>query len=139
MPHTLYQKAIMRHAAKAVGAGSLAAPNASVTLDNPLCGDRVTLDVTLDGGTIGALAHRLHACVLCQASASILAETAIGKQLPEIERVATELRAMLKAGGPAPAGDWAPLAVFEPAIKEKNRHHCVLLPFDALIKALRTS
>ncbi len=33
-------------------AGRLDGADASATVDNPLCGDRVTLDVRLDGGTL---------------------------------------------------------------------------------------
>jgi hypothetical protein len=43
---------------------------------------------------------------------------------------------LLKEGAPAPAGDWASLAAFRPVHKVKSRQDCVLLPFEALAKAL---
>jgi nitrogen fixation NifU-like protein len=44
----LYQRAIIDLARKAETMPLLAAPAVRVTVDNPLCGDRVILDLTLD-------------------------------------------------------------------------------------------
>ena len=74
----LYRKDLLRLAADAIGAGHLAAPDASATAHNPACGDKVTVDLALEAGRITALAHHTHACVLAQASAAILAEAAVG-------------------------------------------------------------
>ena len=131
----LYHKEMLRHAATAAGAGRIENPDASVTLDNPLCGDRVTMDVTLKDGKIEKLGHKLHACVLCQASASILGEKAIGHDAADLRELMTSVTAMLKSGGAAPTAPWEDFAIFEPVIAEKNRHTCVLLPIETLIAA----
>ena len=48
------------------GAGKLAAPTKSARRDNPLCGDRVTIDVRLDEtATIAEIAHQVRGCLLC--------------------------------------------------------------------------
>ena len=133
----LYQKAMMRHAGNAVRAGRLDAPDGTVTLDNPMCGDRITIDVRVDdAGRITDLAQHARACVLCQASASIIGAHALGADRNEIDRARAEVDAMLKQDGPTPAGEWADLDVFRPAIPHRSRHTCVTLPFDALHQAL---
>lgn len=132
----LYHKEMLRHAASATGAGRLESPDASVTLDNPLCGDRVTVDVTLKDGRIEKLGHKLHACVLCQASVSILGERAIGRDVSDLRSLMTSVTALLKNGGDAPGEPWQDFRIFEPVIPEKNRHTCVLLPIETLIKAI---
>jgi len=79
MSDELYQARIVALAKSKAGAGKLAAPTKSARRDNPLCGDRVTIDVTLDGGKIAEIAHQVRGCLLCQASAVALTATAVGR------------------------------------------------------------
>lgn len=80
MSDQLYQERIVALAKAKVGTGKLAAPTKSARRDNPLCGDRVTIDVRLDGqGKIAEIAHQVRGCLLCQASASALASVAVGR------------------------------------------------------------
>lgn len=140
MSDDIYQKDLLRLAAEATGAGRLDAPDASVTLDNPLCGDRVTLDVTLDpSGRVAEVGHHVRACVLCQASASIVGGQAAGESAAGLRAVASALETMLEGGAPPPdEGKWSDLQAFAPVAGHKSRHACVLLPFDALGQALET-
>lgn len=133
----LYQKAILSLAAEAAGAGRLETPDATVSLNNPLCGDHVTLDLTGRNGRITALAHELRACVICQASASILGKQAVGSDEAEIEALVAALEAMLKESGPAPAGKWREYQSLEAVVSHRNRHECVLLPVRAAAAALK--
>lgn len=128
----LYHEALLRLARAAVGAGRLPAPDATAERDNPLCGDDVTLDVSVREGRVAAVGHRVRGCVLCQASASILGAAAPGRTPAEIARARAELAAMLREGGGIPAAPWEGLAVFLPVRAVPSRHECVLLPFDAL-------
>ncbi len=132
MSDDLYQQAILQRAK--APANRLDNPGASVTVDNPLCGDRITLDVTLSGGTIAAIGHQVRGCALCQASAAVIAATVVG-QAPA---VATEGRQALDGvlkGGTA-AAPWQELAIFAPVQRHKSRQDCVRLPFTALEQAL---
>jgi len=141
----LYHEALVRLAQEAVGAGALPAPvsgaapalQGSATVDNPLCGDRVTMEVRVEGGGIAALAHRVRGCVLCRASASLLGRAATGLGTAQVEAARGALSALLREGTPPPPGPLAGLDVFAPARASPSRHSCVLLPFDALQAALR--
>ncbi|MBA2590270.1 MAG: iron-sulfur cluster assembly scaffold protein [Alphaproteobacteria bacterium] len=128
----LYRRDILRLAADATGAGHLPAPHLSATAHNPACGDRVTVELALAGGRVTALAHTSQACVLTQASAALLAGAAPGRTQADLVALADAVRAFLR-GGPAPDG----FGVFEGVASHAGRHVCVLLPFEAALKALQ--
>ena len=134
----LYRKELLRLAADAAGAGRLPRPDASATAANPACGDRVTMEVTLSGGRIAALAHDTHACVLTQASAAILGAHAAGASRADLAALKDAVAAMLKGGG-LPAAPFGGYGVFEGVAGHAGRHTCVLLPLTALIQALDTA
>jgi NifU-like protein involved in Fe-S cluster formation len=133
----LYHKTLLELAA--LPEARLDKADRSITVDNPLCGDRVTLDVTLNGDQVSGIGREVRACLICQASAAVLSRTAIGQNAGQIEAAAQSVREMLKSGGEAPGGDWAEMAGFQPVADYRSRHGCVLLPFDALKKALAES
>ena len=135
MSDDLYQQAIMQRAKAPVRAGRLASPDVSVTVDNPLCGDRITLDVKLANGKIADMAHQVRGCALCQASASVMAAAAVGQPAAALGAAQNKVKAML-GGGDVPAAPWDELGIFTPVRRHKSRHDCVVLPFDALAQAL---
>jgi nitrogen fixation NifU-like protein len=132
----LYQEAILARAKRASGAGRLDAPDASVTVNNPVCGDRIVLDIRMDGDRVGEVGHDVRGCLLCEAAASIIGAQAPGADRAEIDRICDVVTAMMAEGADAPDGHWAELAIFAPVAAHKSRHHCVLLPFEALRRTL---
>jgi len=134
----LYQQAIKSLAQGATGHGRLEAPDAVALADNPLCGDRVEMEVELVAGRIAALAHRVKGCLLCRAAASAIGARATGARLDDIERVAAQLSAMLEQQAAAPQG-WPELDAFAPVHGHRSRYGCVLLPFRALLEAMKVA
>jgi nitrogen fixation NifU-like protein len=134
MSDQLYQDKIVALAKAKTGAGKLDNPTKSARRDNPLCGDRVTIDVRLDGqGKIAEIAHQVRGCLLCQASASALSSVAVGRDAAGITAVRHEAeRAIGREEGEATG----PFVVFAPVAAHKSRQECVLLPFEALKDAL---
>ncbi len=137
MIEELYQKNLMRLAAAATGAGKLENPDAEITLDNPTCGDRITIQVRLEDGSITELAQENRACLLCQASASLLAENAVGLNLEELQRIKSVVQDILKKDAKEFPKDWEKLEHFNAVREHKSRHLCVLLPFNALETLLK--
>jgi NifU-like protein involved in Fe-S cluster formation len=131
MSEDIYQQAIKDLAAR--GSERLHAPDASASLDNPLCGDKITLDVTLADGRVTALGHVTKGCLLCKAAAGVAAEHAPGMATEQAAALADQVRAMLKQGAEPVL---SALAVFLAVRPHKSRHDCVLLPFKALAKAM---
>jgi nitrogen fixation NifU-like protein len=134
MTADLYNDAIITVAKANHAHGRLEAPDRSVTCDNPLCGDRVTLDLKLADDRVATLAQKTRGCLLTQAAASVIGRRAAGAGPAEVEQAATELRRLLAGETVAPA--WPELAMFAPVSAVKSRHECVLLPFEALREAL---
>ena len=103
-------------------------------MDNPLCGDRVTLDVALGPpGRVARIGHVVRGCLLCEAAAVLIAERAPRRPTEEMLRAGTEVGAALRDGMPFP---WPELEMFAPVRGVRSRHRCVGLPFEALVAAL---
>ncbi len=140
MSDPLYRKEILRLAADAHGAGTLAHATAEGTAHNPTCGDSVHVQLALDAeGRVTALAHETKACVLSQASASILGRGLKGVRRGDIETLRAEIVRMLENKAEPPAPPFADYAAFDGVADIKARHRCVLLPLDAVLKALEMS
>jgi nitrogen fixation protein NifU and related proteins len=139
MSDPLYKKELLRLAADATGAGRLTQPDATGEAFNPACGDRVTVDLSLKDGRIAQMAHDTKACVLAQASASILGQSLKGASLEEVEALANDVAQMLIAKAPPPAAPFEAYAAFEGATEHRNRHRCVLLPVEAVLAAFEAS
>lgn len=135
MTAALYHAALVGRAKAGIGKGRLAQPNASVTLDNPLCGDRVTLDLAISNGRIDAIGHQVRGCLLCEAAAATIAETCKDKSVAEARAIVPPIRALMRDGTKVPS-DWATLDIFSPVHDSKSRRDCVLLPFSAFEQAL---
>jgi NifU-like protein involved in Fe-S cluster formation len=127
----LYRRELLRLAADATGAGHLAAPDASATVTNPACGDKITVELSLRDGRVAALAHDTRACILTQASAALLAAQAPGAALSELTAAEAAVKAFLAGGDPPPG-----YQAFAGAADHPGRHICVLLPLQAALKAL---
>lgn len=136
MSDPLYAPPVLRLAADAVGAGSLAPHDAQGQAHNPTCGDRVAVTLRLDDeGHITDIAHDTRACVLAQASASILGAHALGADRTRLRALREAVAAMLK-GASAPQAPFADYGALAAAAAHRNRHACVLLPIDAVLDAL---
>lgn len=132
----LYSKEILRLAADAHGAGHLAKADVIGSAHNPICGDKISVELALNGdGRVSAMAHETKACVLSQASASILGARLKGAAREDVETLANAIAAMLIDNGETPRPPFEPYAVFQGAVTHRNRHRCVLLPLEAVLDA----
>lgn len=134
MSEDLYQQALLELARAAHGAGALAAPDGSALRDSPLCGDRVRMQVALEGGRIRAIAHDVKGCLLCRAAASLVGLHGAGLDAAGAGALRDRVAATLAGSEPPPG--WPELKLFEPVRPHRNRHGCVLLPFETLAAAL---
>ena len=139
MSDLLYSKDLLRWAADAHAAGRLTAPRATGEAHNPVCGDKVIFDLKLDGGKIVEVGHESKACVLTQASASILGKSLKGAKREDVERLRDVLNAMLASGGGEPSAPYSDFRAFTGAVSYTSRHRCVLLPLDAVLAAFDAS
>ncbi|PZQ60320.1 MAG: iron-sulfur cluster assembly scaffold protein [Phenylobacterium zucineum] len=133
----LYSAKVLRLAAETPRLGRLADPDASSEKVSKLCGSRVLVDVKVDGDRVADFAQDVKACALGQAAASVLGAHVVGASLGELEEARDRFKAMLKAGGPAPEGRFADLALLAPVKDYPARHTSTLLAFEAAVEAVR--
>ena len=131
----LYSTRILALAADMPHVGRLAEPGASAMRRSPLCGSKVTVDVTLHNGWIVEFAQDVKACALGQAAASIAGQNMIGSTPAQVEGARDQLDAMLKGKGPAPTAPFDGFELLTPAIDYKNRHASILLVLQATADA----
>jgi NifU-like protein involved in Fe-S cluster formation len=135
MSATLYNAAILRLAASIPHGARLPAPHATVEKRSPVCGSRVTVDVTLDeAGRVVAIGQEVRACALGQASASLMGATVVGRDAVELAAARDALGDYL-AGRREDPGEWPGLDIFAPARPHSARHASIRLAFEAVAEA----
>lgn len=135
MSAALYNSTILRLAASIPHDERLSGAEGSSSRRSPICGSRVTVDVTLDAGDrIASLGQEVRACALGQASASLMGAHAIGRSIDELEAARDALTAFL-AGERDDPGDWPGLEIFGPARAYPARHPSIRLAFEAVAEA----
>lgn len=132
----LYNDRILALAAAIPPARHLAHPDTKASAHSKLCGSTIAVELQVADGRVVDYGQTVKACLLGQASASIVAANIVGTPVEEIRRVAAEMRRMLKENGPPPGGKWADLGVLEPVREVKGRHASTLLVFEAILRAL---
>ncbi|MEM7041747.1 MAG: iron-sulfur cluster assembly scaffold protein [Pseudomonadota bacterium] len=138
MSDDLYQKAIIDLAKRSRTQPRLDRPDLSAVVDNPLCGDRITLDLALDGEKIREVGHKTRGCLLCEAAACLIVDHAPGAASDELQERADTLVRSFRDEETAPGDLWPGLDILAPARRYKSRLDCVTLPFQALIRAIKS-
>jgi len=137
----LYQKTILKYAANATGFGKIENPDHSSIVHNPMCGDRITVYIKMNGDTLIDFSYEAKACALCQASASVLGKDFKGLNKNTISKLLKKINSSIDdVDGPKintwPDKKWQDLDVFNVVREHKNRRTCITLPFDALLQAV---
>ncbi len=86
----LYREYILDHYKNPRNYGTLADPDISYEDDNPVCGDRVRIDIKVEEGRIADIRFQGEGCAISQASASILTEMVKGKSLDDVRHLSKE-------------------------------------------------
>ena len=117
----LYSETILDHYQNPHHVGELANHTVRVIELNPLCGDKIQLDLIIKNGTVSELAFVGDGCAISQASMSLLTEEIKGKKV-------SALKKML----PAKVYDLLHVPISPGRVK------CAMLGFVALENALKS-
>ncbi|SCK22798.1 Fe-S cluster assembly sulfur transfer protein SufU [Streptomyces sp. WMMB 322] len=141
---SMYQEVILDHYKNPHGKG-LREGDAEVHHVNPTCGDEITLRVRYDGETIRDVSYEGQGCSISQASASVLNELLVGKELGEARTIQETFLELMQSRGQLEPDD-AMEGVLEDAVafagvsKYPARVKCALLSWmawkDATAQAL---
>lgn len=139
MNQPLYTVEILRLAASIPHLGRLVEPQGKVELRSPTCGSTVSVEVKLNAkGRVVALGQQIQACAFGQASAALMGAHAVGRHAGELEKALAEFAAWLDGSREDP-GVWPGLEALAPALPRRARHGAMLLPFRALLAAVRNA
>ncbi|MBC5824181.1 MAG: SUF system NifU family Fe-S cluster assembly protein [Candidatus Eremiobacteraeota bacterium] len=83
----LYRDFILDHYRSPRNSGTLENPDATFEDDNPLCGDRIRMDLRIQDGVVSDVRFKGRGCAISQASASLLTEAVKGRALSEVAAI----------------------------------------------------
>ncbi|MEQ1708466.1 MAG: iron-sulfur cluster assembly scaffold protein [Terricaulis sp.] len=132
----LYHPRILELAADMPHVGRLGQPHGASTKVSRVCGSVVSVELRLKDGLVSEIAVHPKACALGQAATAVLAMHAVGATPAEIREARDGLGAMLREGGPPPAGRFWELRHLEGVRDYPPRHTSTMLAFDAAVAAL---
>jgi len=138
----LYQDIILDHGRHPRNFGKLDDPTHFAHGHNPLCGDRVTIYLRIEGDRVAEVSFEGRGCAISTASASLMSEILNGKTLAEAEALFKTFHAKVTGGTPptAPAELEDDLDRLEPLTGVKAypaRVKCATLPWHAFEAALQ--
>jgi len=136
----LYQEVILDHNRKPRNWGSLTDATHRAEGVNPLCGDRLHLDVKVSDGALEAIAFEGESCAICKASASMMTTAVKGKNREDAERLVHEFRDMAtgKLDAASQEHHLGRLTVFSGVRDLPTRVKCAILPWHTLHAALNS-
>ena len=134
----LYQQTILDHHRAPRNFRALSRPTATAKGDNPLCGDRVAVEVEVDGDVIRDIGFQGSGCAISRAAASMMTAALKGQTTAEAEAAFARFHAMLTEREPPrdPAGGLGKLAVFAGVREFPSRIKCAMLPWHTARAAL---
>jgi len=80
----LYRDYILEHYRRPHNFGVLESPTVSFEGANPLCGDRITMQLTVADGVVTEVGFTGRGCAISQASASLLTDEIKGKPIESV-------------------------------------------------------
>lgn len=116
---SIYQELILDHYKNPRNFGNIKNPSHTSVLDNPFCGDKISMDIIFQSGKIYEIKFSGRGCAVSMAAASMLTEIAKGKNTKELQKL--DKSDILKMLG---------------IELSPNRLKCALLPLEVLQKCL---
>jgi nitrogen fixation NifU-like protein len=135
----LYQATIVDHDRLPRNCGPLADATHHATVDNPLCGDVITVHARIIDGAVQDITFEGRGCVLSRSAASIMTTMVGGRTTDASRRLVTLFEQFVQAAPDTAIPDeLADLRVFAGVRRFRTRRVCVMLAFRTLMQALDT-
>ncbi|HEY3279934.1 MAG TPA: SUF system NifU family Fe-S cluster assembly protein [Gemmatimonadales bacterium] len=128
----LYQQIILDHNRNPRNFRAVPGANRTAEGNNPLCGDRITLQVRVEDDIIREIGFQGSGCAISKAAASLMTAAVQGKTSAEAEALFQAFRTMLAGGAEAPGK----LAAFAGVRAFPARVKCANLSWHTLHAAL---
>ena len=132
----LYQEVILDHNRRPRNFRTIDAASRTQEGYNPLCGDRLTLYVALDGNRISDVAFQGSGCAISKASASLMTEALKGKTVDEARALFERFHDMVTSPPEQDAPDLGKLSVLSGVREFPTRVKCASLAWHTLKAAV---
>ena len=132
----LYQEVILDHNRRPHNFRVIDTATARQEGYNPLCGDRLTLYLTLDGNVIKDAAFQGQGCAISKASASLMTDAVKGKSVAEATALFEQFHAMITSDTATPAADLGKLSVLAGVREFPTRIKCASLAWHTMKAAV---
>lgn len=133
---SLYRETLIEQSRNPENNYALENADRQVELKNSLCGDVVTIFLSLDGDRIEKASFQAQCCSICKASASMLTTRIAGADQHRATSLAEELIAFLNDPHSDRFGRNDPLQALSGVKAFASRIRCATLPWEALQRAL---
>ncbi|GMU40978.1 MAG: iron-sulfur cluster assembly scaffold protein NifU [Chloroflexota bacterium] len=132
----LYREIILDHYRQPRNRHAVDHPTCSADGANPLCGDQVTVSVTLDGDLIAKIGFTGNGCSISQASASMMTEYARGRTVAQALAGVEAFQRMMTTGEVAGLEGFDDIDALVGVAKFPARVKCASLAWKTLEQAL---
>ena len=134
----LYQTVILDHNKKPRNFGTLEGASHRADGNNPLCGDKLQVQLVVDGDVVQDVRFEGQGCAISTASASLMTEAIKGRSLAEIEALFGAFHDLVTSDpkGEPELGDLGKLSVFAGVREFPMRVKCATLSWHTLRAAL---
>jgi nitrogen fixation NifU-like protein len=132
----LYKEVILDHYKSPRNKRNVPGAELSCSKNNPLCGDEITIHAHLTDGRVADVGFEGRGCSISQASASMLTEAVMGKQVEDAEQLAAEFRSMMEGKLEPDEEAFGDLVALKGVVKYPVRIKCAVLAWDVLQEAL---
>ncbi len=133
----IYQDKILSLAAENKKSLPIENFNRSYEIKNPLCGDEVKVRIKLVNNEIDDISTIVRGCALCEASAGLTVKLFKNKKIPNNNFVKDFLNWLENKDQDLPISLPDEIGVFTPIRDIKNRHKCITMPFEAILKSIK--
>jgi nitrogen fixation NifU-like protein len=135
----LYQEVILDHNRRPRNFGNLDNANCSAEGYNPLCGDRLTVQVRLVEGRVEDIAFVGDGCAISKASASLMTESVKGRTEEEIQVLRSVFQELVKGQVEPDPAEHGKLAVLAGVSGFPMRVKCATLAWHTVSAALENT
>jgi len=134
----LYQQVILDHNKKPRNFRKPESPTHSAEGHNPLCGDQLTVYVTLENDGVKDVAFEGSGCAISKASASMMTQAVKGKSKQDVEELFKQFHSMVTddSDEEGQEDDLGNLRIFAGVREFPVRVKCATLPWHTLHAAL---
>ncbi len=132
----IYQEVILDHYRTPRNFSTLDAANQEASGHNPLCGDRVSVFLEIDGGVVKAVSFQGAGCAISTASASLMTEAVKGKTLDQVRALFDRFHEMMTGDGDSERADLGKLEALSGVRQIPIRVKCATLAWHTLKAAL---